>query len=61
MAQQEIPLKCRAICSDCKKPFDLRSGGGLHNGRRICGECYSKLKFRTIAPDYQKRRKKIDW
>lgn len=28
MAQQEIPLKCRAICSDCKKPFDLRSGGG---------------------------------
>lgn len=60
MAQREIPLKYRAICSDCKQPFDIRTGG-LHHGRRICTDCNNEMKYRTVAPEPYKRHREINW
>lgn len=61
MAQQEIPLKYRAICPTCHQAFDMRKGSKAPDGHLICGECYSKLKFRTIAPQPRTRHREINW
>ena len=42
MKTQEIPLKERALCPECHKPFRMNSGYN-YNGHLICSECAHKL------------------
>ena len=45
----EIPLKERALCPECHKPFRMNSGMN-YNGHLYCYECARKLKYK-VAPD----------
>lgn len=60
-------LKYRAVCPTCGKAFDTRKEGFPEpdTNKLICADCYNKLKYRTIAPDYTEdsrgRPREIQW
>ena len=46
-------LKYRAICPQCKKPFNLRDEGMWHEGYIYCADCYRSFTYRELY-DYKK-------
>lgn len=45
---EEIPLKERAICPECKKPFRMKEGT-LIKGHLMCHDCAVFVKYRRYT------------